>query len=97
MIDNDGVYTCDYCKGTEGDFLESTGNHEDCTEIERLRAELTDKDKQITDWRDTYDITMPCGHKNRYLLTNGRGEIVKDNNGDARCLMCEMEKLKGSA
>lgn len=52
-------------------------------ELLALRAEL--------------DITMPCGHKNRYLLTNGRGEIVKDNNGDARCLMCEMEKLKGSA
>ena len=64
---------------------------------EDAAAELLAIRAELTDWRDTYDITMPCGHKNRYLLTNGRGEIVKDNNGDARCLMCEMEKLKGSA
>ena len=51
---------------------------------EDAAAELLAIRAELTDWRDTYDITMPCGHKNRYLLHE-------------RCLMCEMEKLKGSA
>jgi len=48
-------------------------------------------ESQLAWWLETYDITMPCGHKNRYLLTNGRGELVKESNGDCICVMCQLE------
>lgn len=51
---------------------------------EDAAAELLAIRAELTDWRDTYDITMPCGHKNRYLLHE-------------RCLMCEMDDAKERA
>jgi hypothetical protein len=42
-------------------------------------------------WLENYDITMPCGHKNRYLDVNVKGEIVRDENGDGVCTMCIVE------
>ena len=60
-------------------------------ELLALRERVAEQDKQLTWWLETYDITMPCGHKNRYLLTDGRGELVKDNRGDCVCVMCQLE------
>ena len=48
-------------------------------------------ESQLAWWLETYDITMPCGHKNRYLLTDGRGELIKEGNGDCVCVMCQLE------
>ena len=47
--------------------------------------------ERVAWWLENYDITMPCGHKNRYLLTNGRGELEKDFRGDCVCVMCQLE------
>ena len=75
-----------------------SASDENIEEAERAAAELADKDaellalrERVAWWLDNYDITMPCGHKNRYLLTDGRGELVKDNRGDCVCVMCQLE------
>ena len=52
---------------------------------------LHKNESRVKWWLENYDITMPCGHKNRYLLTDGRGDIVRDVNGDCVCVMCRLE------
>ena len=54
-------------------------------------ARIGKLESQLSWWLETYDITMPCGHKNRYLLTDGRGDIVGDVNGNCVCVMCRLE------
>ena len=54
-------------------------------------ARIGKLESQLSWWLKTYDITMPCGHKNRYLLTDGRGDIVGDVNGNCVCVMCRLE------
>ena len=55
-------------------------------------ARVAKLESQLAWWLETYDITMPCGHKNRYLLTNGRGELEKNFRGDCVCVICQLEK-----
>lgn len=66
---------------------------------EEAAADLADKDaellalrERVAWWLENYDITMPCGHKNRYLLTDGRGELEKGFRGDCVCVICQLEK-----
>lgn len=58
-------------------------------DLTALRSDLETAKAQVKWWLENYDITMPCGHKNRYLLTDGRGDIVRGVNGD--CVMCRLE------
>lgn len=60
-------------------------------ELAALNARVEELETSNREWLESYDITMPCGHKNRYLLTNGRGELVKESNGDCVCVMCQLE------
>ncbi len=46
---------------------------------------LKERDDRLQWWLETYDITMPCGHKNRYL--------AKDTDGSEFCIMCENESF----
>ena len=39
---------------------------------------LHKNESRVKWWLENYDITMPCGHKNRYLL-------------DCVCVMCRLE------
>lgn len=63
--------------------------------VEQENAALTERVGRLEAenkwWLENYDITMPCGHKNRYLDVNVKGEIVRDENGDGVCTMCIVE------
>lgn len=59
---------------------------------ESAAAELLALRERVMWWLENYDITMPCGHKNRYLLTDGRGELEKDFRGNCVCVICQLEK-----
>lgn len=50
-------------------------------ELAKLRADNDELQQR-------YDITMPCGHKNRYLLVKPNGDLQFDANGYVICLMC---------
>jgi len=60
-------------------------------DLAALNARVEELETSNREWLESYDITMPCGHKNRYLLTNGRGELVREENGDCVCVMCQLE------
>lgn len=51
-------------------------------EFIEIEKEISEKSDRLQWWLETYDITMPCGHKNRYLT--GMGEIQY-------CTMCTSE------
>ncbi len=47
---------------------------------------LKERDDRLRWWLETYDITMPCGHKNRYL--------AEGEDGTQYCSMCQLEEYK---
>ncbi len=66
--------------------------HKNEARVAKLQESKMQLEARNREWLESYDITMPCGHKNRYLLTNGRGELVKDYRGDCVCVLCQLEK-----
>jgi CRISPR/Cas system-associated protein Cas10 (large subunit of type III CRISPR-Cas system) len=40
VINDDGNYVCDFCRGASGEFSMITGNHISCEEIERLNKDI---------------------------------------------------------
>jgi hypothetical protein len=53
----------------------------DIPEVVNIIEQVTkEKNESLKWWLETYDITMPCGHKNRYL--------AQDGNGTQYCALC---------
>ena len=89
---------CTECK-TEHEIMQDLGTElhvAPCkcfaADLAALNARVEELETSNREWLESYDITMPCGHKNRYLLTNGRGELEKDYRGDCVCVICQLEK-----
>lgn len=73
------------------DYLKQDGEFSDCKEqIEMADDAQTEYDqmkKRLQWWLENYDLTMLCGHKNRYWIAH-----EKKHNGC--CAMCRIEKLE---
>ena len=57
-------------------------------ELSALRARVAELEERNKWWLENYDITMPCGHKNRYLSVLPDGKLERDADGDTICLAC---------
>lgn len=60
----------------------------DVSALQQRVEELENRNKW---WLENYDITMPCGHKNRYLLVRPDGKLQLDSDGSGICLACYFE------
>lgn len=49
---------------------------------------LKERDDRLRWWLETYDMTMPCGHKNRYL--------AEGENGTQYCYACKCDETRSA-
>jgi len=70
MINDDGNYVCDFCRGASGEFSMITGNHVSCEEVDRLEKEnkalrslLKEVETDSVYWYEKYFL-IPGAHEN---------------------------------
>lgn len=73
------------------DYLRQDGEFSDCQEqidmADDAQTELDQMKNRLQWWLETCDLTMPCGHKNRYL-------VMHKNKHNGYCALCRIEKLE---
>ena len=73
-----------YCKKHDRPYADTSLIHflpfYECTECRE--EELEEEKTRLRWWMETYDVTMPCGHKNRYAAGEGLTHY---------CVMCALE------